>query len=114
MSKHTPGPWEVDGPHLTDRRIAILGAEKDDGWQVVIATMRTPDSRMPEEEQRANASLIAAAPELLESLKNALRELDKVWPGLGNQTGEAWWSASDTRTKLVRIIAKAEGPKECP
>ncbi len=50
MAKHTPGPWEVDGYEIVS------------GDQIVAAILAAvPDT----EEDRANAALIAAAPELL-------------------------------------------------
>ena len=66
---HTPGPWKLDGNSLT--------ATWESGERVQLACMsRTqwsnPDSgrnRRLRDENEANASLIAAAPELLESLK---------------------------------------------
>lgn len=72
MSKPTPGPWEVCGPHLNDPSVTILGAERDDGWSPVLATMRKPDSRLPEEEVMANAKIMAIGPELLEALQKML------------------------------------------
>lgn len=66
MSKHTPGPWEIcpmgsysdfDGQSRVicgdDRRIAVVHAERGN------------------KEDKANARLIAAAPELLRELKLA-------------------------------------------
>lgn len=67
-SKHTPGPWIIRGEgselRITARGEIVSGvvAEVRTGWP-------HPAQR---DEQRANARLIAAAPELLESL-NALR-----------------------------------------
>ena len=70
MSKHTPGPWSVvehdhaiciqtESPSKTkygaSRYAAIGGFDRNDRAQL--------------EEARANARLIAAAPELLEALK---------------------------------------------
>jgi hypothetical protein len=81
MSKHTPGPWkavdskdergntnayavwpEVDRPFANSPR----------GNRICV----TPDGTTPE--NKANAALIAAAPELLASLKKCVPEL-KAW-----------------------------------
>lgn len=59
MSKHTPGPWEVIE---VDEFFSIAGG---DGW---VATMDNHD----ENANRANAPLIAAAPDLLAALDVAL------------------------------------------
>lgn len=57
MSKHTPGPWQAD---------PSTGVVFD---QVGLAVQT--GGRCCSEESQANAQLIAAAPELLEALKNA-------------------------------------------
>ena len=60
MSKHTPGPWRVDGS-------AIIGKEPPgDGVCVVPLIWYGPERRA---EIEANARLIAAAPEMLEALE---------------------------------------------
>lgn len=72
MSKHTQGPWallpeECDKPYIRIRGTALGGRYK-------IANVLTPVYEnvhaREAEETRANARLIAAAPELLEALKN--------------------------------------------
>ena len=71
MSKHTPGPWHLD---TEDEKEIVLGDSS------FIAT--THDSSayssytsVTEDQVKANARLIAAAPELLEALKACLAEL---------------------------------------
>lgn len=64
-TKHTPGPWHVGmkpGP-------AVYGPE---GEQV--AGLFVP--MLPEEENRANARLIAAAPALADALQWALEQIE--------------------------------------
>jgi hypothetical protein len=58
---HTPGPWEIDEPHQiwaksVGEYVAITKVEQ---WETI-----------PREQAEANARLMAAAPELLETLKN--------------------------------------------
>jgi len=64
MSKHTPGPWRIGRkvPHLV-----IAGTE---GCLICDCAL---DEITPMEEFRANAKLIAAAPELLAALEYAVR-----------------------------------------
>jgi hypothetical protein len=64
MSSYTPGPWTVerDGSTVTM------------GGQCVI-TGPAPDGA-PREEEKANARLIAAAPELLEALASLVEYAD--------------------------------------
>ncbi len=57
MSKHTPGPWKVGLPSIPD-------VFADDNR--LIAECYSP--RISMKERQANARLIAAAPDLLESL----------------------------------------------
>ena len=90
MSKHTPGPWvtlpeEVDKPYIRIRGTRLGGRYK-------VANVITPVYEGVHEreatETRANARLIAAAPELLEALKKML----EVWEHGGIATypiGEA-------------------------
>ncbi len=60
MSKHTPGPWEVS-PQV---RAAVL---------IGVAKVSLPDGS---EENRANARLIASAPDLLEALEAIVESVD--------------------------------------
>ena len=80
MSKHTPGPWQVlpeecDKPYIRVRGTAL-------GCLYKIANVVTPtyEGVRPEEAQetRANARLIAAAPDLLKSLKAMATIIDKM------------------------------------
>jgi hypothetical protein len=77
MSKHTPGPWYV-GTEFNDQGRHIYAAQKvrdDEGeeWHPLIATT-DDDERLVD--WQANARLIAAAPDLLDALKD-LREAIK-------------------------------------
>ena len=54
--KHTPGPWEACGKAV----------HAETGREIVFGSHNTRSGS--DEEQRANARLIAAAPELLEAL----------------------------------------------
>ena len=82
-TKHTPGPWSIhfgaaqggEGHHIVDSndlaelsRIAVVFFHDDE-----------------EGETRANAQLIAAAPELLESLKVAMRVIDSFAPSYADR-----------------------------
>jgi len=103
MSKHTPGPWQVlpeecDKPYIRIRGTVLGGRYK-------IANVITPSYEGVHEreavETRANARLIAAAPELLEALKAFVAD----W---SDDTGMS--SPSYESVRLAReAIAKAEG-----
>jgi hypothetical protein len=63
MSKHTPGPWELRPYTAADSA----------GWCIRLEGERDIDIDEYSDESRGNAHLIAAAPELLETLEALLR-----------------------------------------
>ena len=94
MSKHTPGPWEAFQNDLgcgvlATKRADVAYCWTRDGWPL--------DSSRPISESVANARLIAAAPELLEVLKEIMS-----W----EENEQALWAK-----KARAAIAKAEEVK---
>jgi len=66
--KHTPGPWKIDTSYAT---MLVIGSEGGVSVAEVDCAMSTMDFETridPIDEEQANASLIAAAPELLAAL----------------------------------------------
>jgi hypothetical protein len=99
-SKHTPGPWRVDPDHCRDVQTA------DGAIEICLAEGGKPYGQNsfsvpPVEESHANARLIAAAPDLLETLK--LLHLHLTTP-IAIQVSRA-----DLVNKAKTAIAKAEG-----
>ena len=90
MSKHTSGPWKV----VTDRTEEGVMCSVYAG-PIEVALCGTGD--VSDDTERANAHLIAAAPEMLEALKEAKRLLDQTDIGSCDAVDAA--------------IAKAEGRK---
>ena len=92
MSAHTPGPWRAvpNAPGISDTVI-------DSGRMVVADVI----SRKSTDELRANARLIAAAPDLLEALR-ALVDLQEA-----NEASET--KALDFWDHARAAIAKATG-----
>ena len=86
MSGHTPGPWTV-----TPDSFVMAGSRPSIGVARIITHAK---------EFVANGRLIAAAPELLEALANALKSLD---------TDGAASATASLRTLGRAAIAKAEG-----
>jgi hypothetical protein len=95
--KHTPGPWRIN--------TAIRAGEFDvkdansSGGHAPIAKVRG-DKRRTANQALANARLIAAAPDLLEALKDMLPELESIGPlekferaraAIAKATGEQPW-----------------------
>lgn len=101
MSKHTPGPWLVCGPLKTgfsSEYYRVVTLEKS-----VCQTSGDFEIKIPNnlEEQRCNASLISAAPEMLESLKLLLNKTTE-----GVRMAGRW---PEHIEKAFEAIAKAEG-----
>ena len=92
MSKHTPGPWEVRG----DWYIHRVGAEGGSHAEVKSCEDVPPDRR---EEHKANARLMAAAPDMIELLLR-LRQWDMLDVC---HDGPCW------KRLLDEVIAKATG-----
>lgn len=98
MSKHTPGPWEV----CRDSR-GCQSVRAKSGFLAFTPSIQhynDPTRYIDEtEEAKANAHLIAAAPDMLEALKDVIQivRVDE-WPRLSG--------------KCRAAIAKAEGVNE--
>ena len=87
-AQHTPGPWEATGNLVRSLMAKELGsgvmlAECSDRWFVKVNS----------DEAKANARLIAKAPEMLEALKD-------VYPHIANDA---------LRERVGNLIAKATG-----
>lgn len=100
MSKHTPGPWIVGQPE--DHPYMVQKMDDEEYWFHSIADCEVGEN-MTEEEGKANARLIAAAPELLEALEDCLKFLEQENKRY-YRDGE--WSEV---TKAKSAIAKAKG-----
>jgi hypothetical protein len=102
--KHTPGPWAL---HIDE--LAVFGAEPD-RQQVVDCVVSSPN--LTDAERKANARLIAAAPELLAALHVAVRTI-RTWHGmdLGAAEEPMWqtYQESPEMKVITSAIAKAEG-----
>lgn len=97
MSKHTPGPWEIDTDNGRDGGIAIGAADPKDGQLFEVATIWGEDSSSAQTPMaQANARLIAAAPDLLE-FALAVSQFD----GRNNTTHIKQWAAE--------LVKKARG-----
>lgn len=88
---HTPGPWEIktrpDGLGGKDKLVYAKGLPVCDCFQGVTN----------EETEQANATLIAAAPELLEAAQKAFTFIEDRFPG------------EDYGWRLKKAISKAQG-----
>ena len=121
---HTPGPWSIRDARFrtsSDDHLlfcAEIGGPDSRGTvaDLMSSDHCSPPYRIPRDEAQANAALIAAAPELLEVLRNcakilprfdmrgALAEDDEALSGLMEQIAEA----ITTATTLPRVQAHEE------
>jgi hypothetical protein len=105
MSNHTPGPWTIQQAGYESY---ILGRIR--GGRVASIY----ESDQPTDEERANARLIAAAPELLEACRGVLGLFDRlvIRPDGDHDspdTDPAYIATLGEFARLRAVIAKAEG-----
>jgi len=89
MSGHTPGPWAV-APRIG--RYQVIPATEQERYQLAsinalefeALSVGTPSGQMAmiplDESNRANANLIAAAPDLLEALEDFVKAMSQPIP----------------------------------
>jgi hypothetical protein len=105
MKHHTPGPWKFTGEnqnHDFDRSI-ISFTKIYKNPRAIARVYGGGVSAKPDDENIANARLIAAAPDLLFELEAIVEQLDS-WFELGNSASEP----PDT-AEAKTLIAKARG-----
>ena len=109
MSKHTQGPWMIyddgDGEDSSDI-INVWIDDRDGGEKYDIAAMLLD---RPVGERKANARLIASAPDLLEALENALADIKWLLvEGFDTNADECNIDGvRDTIAEIKQAIAKA-------
>jgi hypothetical protein len=103
QTQHTPGPWFYEGQNIRNGDgldVATVDSER--------STERCTSDRIPLKEWTANTRLIAAAPDLFESLQRTHRFLASVEGFL--QDHELWGDdEQDLLEANERAIAKSEG-----
>lgn len=103
MSKHTPGPWEVERwnwpMEMTGRYHRVLNHERFPTAFIPAWSEPGPFEVDGSDEAQANARLIASAPELLEALKEIVDAAD----------GDGWNQLDASFKKARAAIAKATG-----
>lgn len=94
---HTPGPWVV---HESGGFCYIRPADHEPGVMAVAQVCKRPNY-----EQKPNARLISAAPEMLAALEALTRAYAE---SMNADTSDLW--DSDLWDNAVDAIAKARGP----
>ena len=100
--KHTPGPWEAN----FDRKpfsIIPKGIDLTSDFKSTLGVVFRSQVKSLDDEQIANARLIAAAPEMLEALKYVVKYHRE------NDSGEGELFGLDFVTTCIAAIREAEG-----
>lgn len=108
-ANHTPGPWDFTQDGSTAKKLATV-CVTGDGWIVGVPFSRETDVNYEQHgTSKADARLIASAPDLLEALKAVMEGCE--WREI--QGCEAWHTkqmpSSEALTKARAAIAKATG-----
>jgi len=103
-TKHTPGPWSI-----TERKQEIRG----NAWRLVLeidGPYTEPVTNLYGAESRANARLIAAAPEMLEALEEIMQQsYNGMLPEVFNDAAKLKKLLNLCGNIASRAIAKATG-----
>lgn len=103
--KHTPGPWKVDDD-TAHGRMTLIFDQLGDLIADTARGMRNVDLDSAASECEANARLIAAAPALLEALKELWPFIEADCDGANADLDDPYQAAM---AKARAAIAQAEG-----
>lgn len=100
-TKHTPGPWQVGDRDPIDNTLPVIDSVPNPAKRSLLASIHPRPHYV--NDQKANACLIASAPELLEACKTVLARTDHTNIHTTIEDMRDTW-------ELLRVaIAKAEG-----
>jgi hypothetical protein len=100
---HSPGPWYIDRAHVRPTQNDLLAIYAANGDKLAVLT----DDQS--EEWRANAHVMAAAPELLVEAEEALALINQAADILAKNT---YYKSNVVMARLRAAIAKARGEVE--
>ena len=101
--KHTPGPWKVEE---YQNYFEIWPDRKSGAVQIIAATHHW-ECEAWKNDDRANARLIAAAPELYDAIKRLFKHCAMVHTHWGDSSNKL--EADAAISAALTAIAKAEG-----
>ena len=95
QAKHTPGPWFSDVDGFGSNRVGAFGFDTFEGTHI-LAQVRSPEG-VSFDAAKANARLIAAAPDMLDALRACVVFADQngevngvnIRAAIAKATGEA-------------------------
>jgi len=103
--KHTPGPWHIEGPYSRDKK----------GWGDNIAVVADNNDCIVYyrsfADWKANARLIAAAPEMLEMLIKRYRLVLSIYNQFYGMIGYIDLDTNTIQCEIDNLIEKATGKK---
>ena len=102
---HTPGPWVV---RTIDQSLATV--ETQDGEYIICnaAQLRGDDWKTEHAERKANARLIAAAPEMLDALDGLAAQVRPLWAEL-DIDGFRHSALKEAYDFACKVAGKAQG-----
>ena len=113
--KHTPGPWQVDELMLGGKSFGVSGVVcsdenvihyKDEGWAtntIAVFSNHGRGLRTNNPEVVANMHLIAAAPDMKETLAENTKVMKTMWCN-----GVTGWQVDEVLVLLKEMIFKNE------
>jgi hypothetical protein len=106
-AKHTPGPWEYDSDEgdYGEARLIVRNNEVHPQGPFVVSVINQSRG----EESKANARLIAAAPELLGAAEAALSDISGWLRDRMYSDDDAMDGLTEMENKLSAAIARAKG-----
>jgi|694.fasta_scaffold03825_22 hypothetical protein len=108
--QHTPGPWEIGRVSAPNTGATPIRWK---GENIAWACGKDSAHRLDEATARANAQLVAAAPELLDALQELVDQLEGVGIAIEEEDSGQWHGAEGLSFAKARAaIAKAEGGQQ--
>lgn len=113
MGKHTPGPWVVAVSDFLDQWVCIYAPSGDPdldykSWEGIAMAYGCGDSLGKGlEKAKANATLIASAPDLLEALEGLVRVNEQHNAAIQSVTGRPAGWKDDYLNQARAAIARA-------